>query len=107
MTFPPPLSGHKPVRGHSFRAERTTTLANRGRGGPLRMDGSLAPVIRGTTIVLHTLEIPMTEKLGQTKRVAEFITPLGKDELGLVRFEGTEGLGELFDYHVDALSKKE
>ncbi len=41
------------------------------------MDGSLAPVIRGTTVVSHTLEIPMTEQLGQTKRVAEFITPLG------------------------------
>ena len=71
------------------------------------MDGSLAPVIRGTTVVPHTLEIPMTEKLGQTERVAELITPLGKDVLALVRFEGTEGLGELFEYHVDALSKQE
>jgi type VI secretion system secreted protein VgrG len=71
------------------------------------MDGSLAPVIRGTTVVPHTLEIPMPEKLGQTERVAELITPLGKDVLALVRFEGTEGLGELFDYHVDALSKQE
>jgi type VI secretion system secreted protein VgrG len=49
----------------------------------------------------------MTEKLGQSPRVAELNTPLGKDELALVRFEGTEGLGELFEYHVEALSKKE
>src|SRR5215471_14369783 len=49
----------------------------------------------------------MSGTLGQSERVAELKTPLGKDVLALVRFEGTEGLGELFEYHVDALSKQE
>src|SRR6266851_4363652 len=49
----------------------------------------------------------MSGKLGQSERVAEFKSPLGKDVLALVRFEGTEGLGELFEYHVEALSEDE
>jgi hypothetical protein len=61
--------GHKAGLRASFRPERTTSLVDRSRGEPSRMDGSLAPVIRGTTVVSHTLEIPMTEQLGQTKRV--------------------------------------
>jgi len=49
----------------------------------------------------------MNEQPSQSKRVAELITPLGKDVLVLVEFEGSEGLGELFEYHVEALSKEE
>src|SRR5215471_16667503 len=49
----------------------------------------------------------MSGTLGQSERVAELKTPLGKDVLALVRFEGTEGLGELFEYHVEALSEEE
>jgi type VI secretion system secreted protein VgrG len=49
----------------------------------------------------------MGGNLGQSQRVAEFKTPLGADVLALVRFEGTEGLGELFEYHIEALSEEE
>jgi type VI secretion system secreted protein VgrG len=31
-------------------------------------------------------------------------TPLGKDKLCLVRFEGTEGMGELFEFRIEAVS---
>jgi len=43
----------------------------------------------------------------QDGRVGELITPLGKDVLVLQRFDGFEGLGELFEFHVDALSEQE
>jgi type VI secretion system secreted protein VgrG len=40
----------------------------------------------------------------QDKRIAKLTTPLGKDRLLLHRFEGVEGLSELFEYRVEALS---
>ncbi|MGA0598565.1 type VI secretion system Vgr family protein [Enterovirga sp. CN4-39] len=40
----------------------------------------------------------------QDKRIAKLATPLGKDKLLFHRFEGTEGLSELFEYRVEALS---
>ena len=43
----------------------------------------------------------------QDGRVGELITPLGKDVLVLHRFDGHEGLGEPFEFHVDALSEQE
>ncbi len=43
----------------------------------------------------------------QDGRVGELITPLGKDVLCLQRFDGLEGLSELFEFHVDALSEQE
>ncbi len=49
----------------------------------------------------------MAEKLGQSKRVAEFKTPLGENELVLVKIDGTEALGDLFEFHVEALSERE
>ncbi len=45
--------------------------------------------------------------LSQDGRVGELVTPLGKDVLVLQRFDGFEGLGELFEFHVDALSEQE
>lgn len=49
----------------------------------------------------------MDAQVSQSDRIAELDTPLGKDVLVLVRFEGTEGLGELFEYHIETLSKQE
>ncbi len=46
----------------------------------------------------------MNAQLGQSERPAELHSPF-KDELVLARFEGTEGLGELFEYHVEAVSE--
>jgi type VI secretion system secreted protein VgrG len=43
----------------------------------------------------------------QDGRIGELITPLGKDVLVLQAFDGFEGLGELFEFHVDALSEQE
>jgi type VI secretion system secreted protein VgrG len=47
----------------------------------------------------------MGENLKQDKRVGSFNTPLGKDELVLVRFDGAEGLSELFEFRIEALSE--
>jgi type VI secretion system secreted protein VgrG len=49
----------------------------------------------------------MAEPVKQSERVAEFKTPLGDNVLALISLEGTEGLGELFEYHIEALSEKE
>ena len=43
----------------------------------------------------------------QDGQIGELITPLGKDVLVLQRFDGFEGLGELFEFHIDALSEQE
>jgi type VI secretion system secreted protein VgrG len=42
----------------------------------------------------------------QDKRVAQLQTALGKDVLGLARFEITEGLSELFEWQIEAVSEK-
>jgi type VI secretion system secreted protein VgrG len=42
--------------------------------------------------------------LSQDTQLAKLATPLGKDKLCLVRFEGTEGMGELFEFRIDAVS---
>lgn len=49
----------------------------------------------------------MNVSLRQDPRVAILNTPFGKDVLVLVRFEASEGLGELFEFRIDALSKDE
>jgi type VI secretion system secreted protein VgrG len=43
--------------------------------------------------------------LKQDSRVGELTTPLGKDVLVLVRFDGSEGLSELFEYRFECLSE--
>jgi len=45
-------------------------------------------------------------KLKQDKRVGVLDTPLGKDVLVLVRFDANEGLSELFEYRIEALSEQ-
>ena len=40
----------------------------------------------------------------QDFRVAKLTTPLGKDVLLLVKFEGEEGVGKLFEFRIEALS---
>lgn len=42
--------------------------------------------------------------LSQKDRLVVFDSPLGKDALNAVRFEGSEGLSEVFDFRVEALS---
>ena len=59
-----------------------------------------------TTFPTFPDERTKRSKLSQDKRVAEFTTPLGKDELALVRFDGTEGISQLFEYRIEALSDK-
>lgn len=49
----------------------------------------------------------MASPLTQDKRIGAFTTPLGKDKLLLVRFEGREELGELFEYSIEALSEED
>jgi type VI secretion system secreted protein VgrG len=44
--------------------------------------------------------------VSQDKRIAQLNTPLGKDVLVLVRIDGTEGLSELFEFRVEALSEQ-
>jgi type VI secretion system secreted protein VgrG len=49
----------------------------------------------------------MAGKLGQSERIAEFKTPLGENVLALINIQGTEALGELFEFHIEALSEQE
>jgi type VI secretion system secreted protein VgrG len=49
----------------------------------------------------------MAADLNQSQRIGKLKTPLGEDVLALVRFDGTEGLGELFEYHIEAVSNEE
>src|SRR5438477_12960631 len=49
----------------------------------------------------------MAEQLSQSERVAELKTPLGKDVLALIKLEGSERLGDMFRFDVEALSEKE
>src|SRR3954471_19072192 len=49
----------------------------------------------------------MAGKLSQSERVAEFKTPLGKDELALIKVDGSELLGDLFEFKIEALSEQE
>src|ERR1700753_3513615 len=49
----------------------------------------------------------MAEQLSQSERVAEFKTPLGDNKLVLIKIDGTEQLGGLFEFHVKALSEQE
>jgi type VI secretion system secreted protein VgrG len=44
--------------------------------------------------------------ISQDARIGELTTPLGKDVLVLEKFDGFEGLGELFEFHIDALSEQ-
>jgi type VI secretion system secreted protein VgrG len=49
----------------------------------------------------------MAGQLKQSDRVADFTTPLGKDVLVLINVNGSEGLGELFEFNIEALSEQE
>jgi type VI secretion system secreted protein VgrG len=48
----------------------------------------------------------MASALTQDKRIASLETPLGKDVLAAVRFDGAEGLSELFEFRIEALSEQ-
>jgi type VI secretion system secreted protein VgrG len=48
--------------------------------------------------------MPM-DTLTQANVLAELTTPLGKDVLVPTKFDGVEGLGELFEFRIDALSQ--
>ncbi len=45
-------------------------------------------------------------QLTQDSRIGNFTTPLGKDVLVLVRFDASEGLSELFEFRIEALSEE-
>src|SRR5271163_3785033 len=49
----------------------------------------------------------MAAQPNQSERVGEFKTPLGENVLALIKVEGSELLGGLFEFHVEALSEKE
>ncbi|VTZ48163.1 Type VI secretion system Vgr family protein [Methylocella tundrae] len=48
----------------------------------------------------------MASELTQDSRIASLETPLGKDALVAVRFDGSEGLSELFEFRVEALGEQ-
>ena len=58
-------------------------------------------------IALQKATVVMNENLRQADRIAELTTPLGKDALVITEFSGSEGLSELFEYHLEALSGQE
>jgi type VI secretion system secreted protein VgrG len=49
----------------------------------------------------------MSGNLRQSGRIGEFTSPLGQDVLVLTEFSSTEGLSELFEYRIEALSQQE
>ena len=49
----------------------------------------------------------MNSKLAQAERIGTLETPLGQDVLVLVRFDGSEGLSELFEFRIEALSEND
>jgi type VI secretion system secreted protein VgrG len=49
----------------------------------------------------------MSPQLTQDTRIGELKTPLGTNKLVLSRFDGSEGLGELFEFRIEALSEDE
>ncbi len=51
-------------------------------------------------------EFTLDAQMAQKKRVAVLKTPLGADKLALTRFEGFEGLSELFEFRIDAVSSE-
>lgn len=48
----------------------------------------------------------MPDQNRQDKRTARLETPLGQDRLVLSRFEGSEGMSEIFEFTIEALSRK-
>jgi type VI secretion system secreted protein VgrG len=46
----------------------------------------------------------MADNPTQDGRIGKLATPLGKDNLCLTRFEGSEAIGELFEYRIEAVS---
>ena len=44
--------------------------------------------------------------LVQDDRPIQIGTPLGQDVLLVTAFSGREGLGEMFDFHIDVISEK-
>jgi type VI secretion system secreted protein VgrG len=49
----------------------------------------------------------MPGNLTQDGRIGTLSTPLGADKLVLSRFEGSEAMGELFEYRIEAVSEQE
>ena len=49
----------------------------------------------------------MAGQLSQSERVAEFKTPLGENVLALIKLDGSEVLGDMFQFNIEALSEKE
>ena len=49
----------------------------------------------------------MAPKLNQSKRIASLTTPLGENVLVVTRFDGGEGISELFEYRIEALSEED
>jgi type VI secretion system secreted protein VgrG len=47
----------------------------------------------------------MPSSYTQDKRIGKLETPLGKDKLVLLAFDGNEGMSENFEFHVEALSE--
>ena len=70
-------------------------------GDPLGLAGASAAAAAGRRGFWRQRE---TDMLDQTKRAARLRTPLGDKELALARFTALEGLSELFEIDIEALS---
>ena len=49
----------------------------------------------------------MAKRKRQDTRIAKLSTPLGQDVLAITRFDGTEGLSEMFEFRIEAVSDEE
>ena len=92
------MNGFEPARSTHAGA---SSSADRGAHHP-KDDGR-----NGRTTPPEYAHHPGAARLAQDTRIANFKTPLGENVLVLARFDGSEGLGELFEYRIEALSTKE
>ena len=88
------------MSGHAF-------VSSTGRlGGVLQELGDPVAWAGGLTALVGFFTY-MARKLTQDTRICELTTPLGKDVLVFAGLEATEGLSELFEFHIECLSEND
>src|SRR4029078_4424238 len=89
-----PATGQRALSGHAF-------VSSTGRlGGVLQELGDPVAWAGGLTALVGFFTY-MARKLTQDTRIFELTTPLGKDVLVFAGLEATEGLSELFEFHIE------
>ncbi len=48
----------------------------------------------------------MPDSFSQSNRIGSIKTPFGDDQLVLTKFDGTEGVSQLFEFHAEGISSQ-